>query len=51
MKKVACISLGALLLAPIASFAAQPLLTIVEIVEINAKPAEVWAKVMAMAGA
>ncbi|MEO6024784.1 MAG: SRPBCC family protein [Burkholderiales bacterium] len=50
MKKVACISLGALLLAPIASFAAQPLLTIVEIVEINAKPAEVWAKVSKFEG-
>ena len=45
MNKIVCASLGALLLAPVASFAAQPLLTIVEIVEIKAKPADVWAKV------
>jgi len=41
MKKVACAALGALLLTPFVSFAAQPLLTVVEIVEINAKPADV----------
>lgn len=45
MNKVIGAAIGALLLAPIASFAAQPLLTVVEIVEIKAKPAAVWATV------
>ena len=45
MKKVARAILGALLLAPIVGFAAQPILTVVEIVEIKATPADVWAKV------
>jgi mxaD protein len=43
MKKVACASLGALLLSPAIGFAAQPMLTVVEIVEIKAQPAAVWA--------
>ena len=45
MKKVAYAALGAIMLTPLASFAAQPILTVVEIVEIKAKPADVWAKV------
>lgn len=45
MIKVTRAAIGALLLAPLASFAAQPLLTVVEIVEIKAPPAAVWAKV------
>lgn len=44
MKKVAYASLGVLLL-PFASFAAQPMLTVVEIVEIKAPPAAVWATI------
>jgi mxaD protein len=43
MKKVASAALGALLLTPFLSYAAQPMLTVVEIVEIKAKPADVWA--------
>lgn len=43
MKKIACVAFGALLFTPFVSYAAQPLLTVVEIVEIKATPADVWA--------
>lgn len=42
MYKVISAAIGALLLAPLASFAARTILSAVEIVEINAKPAAVW---------
>ena len=42
MKSASCAVLGALLFAPMVSYAAQPILTVVEIVEIKASPATVW---------
>lgn len=43
MKNAIRATLSAIVLAPCLSFAAQPILTVVEIVEIKAKPAAVWA--------